>query len=284
MTNINIKKVLWLALICIVVGGLGSIISYRLYGDATVVQTKEIDATDIQNIKMLVHNEKVEIIPTSDSIIKAELTGKGTNNSRLTAEKNGNTWAVETADKSKSFFRFHFFDWNQTLKIYLPQKVYQSLHAEIDNGSVQIDNLEINDLTVDTSNGEISVSHLQTVHSELSTNNGEIYMENINSESVRVSTNNGKIEMKNIDGELKGKAHNGSISLETKQMDRPIDLQTHNGKININTDEKPTNVTFNTSVHNGKITIFGNSNGPLVIGDGEHAIVLKTHNGSITVE
>ncbi|WP_277678238.1 DUF4097 family beta strand repeat-containing protein [Gracilibacillus dipsosauri] len=279
----KLKKVLLGAFICIIVGGLGTIFSYRMYAQSSSVETKEINAENIENIKMKVDNQRVEVIPTSGTTIKAELTREGITNSTFTVEEKDDTAEIQIEDKERSFFSFHFHNWKQKLKLFIPEKDYQAITIKVNNGELEMEEVRTTDLEVDTNNGEIDMNHLQTVTSMISTNNGSIHLEDIISDYIQVSTKNGEIEMSDIIGDLKGRTNNGSISLVTSDLDRPIDLETHNGKINIQTEKEPTNVRFDTSVYNGKITILDDTNFSNIIGDGDNLVKLKTYNGSIKV-
>ncbi len=279
----KLKNVLIGALICIIVGGLGTIFSYRMYAQSSSVETKEINAENIENIKMKVDNQSVEVIPTSGTTIRAELTREGMTNSTFTVEENDDTAEIQLEDKDRSFFSFHFYNWEQKLKLYIPEKDYQAITLKINNGELAMEEVRTTELEVYTNNGEIDMKHLQTVTSMISTNNGKIQLEDIISDSIQVSTKNGKIVMSEIIGDLNGRTNNGSISLLTSNIDRSINFETHNGKINIQTEEEPTNVRFDTSVHNGNIIIFDDNDFSNIIGEGDNLVKLKTHNGSINV-
>lgn len=272
------------ALLLIVIGGVGSIFAYRMSASAETIITEEVNGQNISSIELDVENEQVEVIPTDDDTIRIELEeNQNQSNVQLTVEEDVDTLKIATSDKNFKLFSFEFFNWNRDLKIYVPVKNYHSLHIEIGNGSIQMSDLSVNQLYVNTSNGKIDLADLETEQSEIGTNNGKIKLKNVITETIQVSAHNGKIEMEQISGEVTGETKNGAISFITDDLDRPIDLQSHNGSIRVETDNKPTNVTFNTKAHNGEITIFNNSDTSNIIGNGENLINLSTHNGSITV-
>ncbi|MFC4401568.1 DUF4097 family beta strand repeat-containing protein [Gracilibacillus xinjiangensis] len=281
----KLKVLITIAILLIVVGGIGSVFSYRIVAntDTESVQKEEVNGENIVNIELDVNNEQVEIIPTLGEMITIELADNGSNSdTELIIEKNADTLNIQTSNNYK-LFSFNIFNWTRHLKVYVPNKMYHSLNIEIGNGGIVMNDLSINDLYAETSNGEIDIADVEAKHSEMRTNNGKIKLKNINTETIQLSTNNGKIEMEQIDGTIIGKTDNGAISLVTDNLDRSIELQSHNGSINVKTDNEPTNVTFDTNVHNGKINLFNDPNWPSVIGNGDHLIKLSTHNGSITV-
>src|SRR5699024_1208471 len=111
------------------------------------------------------------------------------------------------------------------LIVYIPEKLYDSLKVEIDNGSLQVDGINVKELQAESENGRLTI-------------------ENVTTENVQVSTNNGKIDIYHVEGDILGKTNNGAIFLETQELDRELKLQTDNGSIKVKTEEEPTNAIF----------------------------------------
>ncbi|WP_188455139.1 DUF4097 family beta strand repeat-containing protein [Virgibacillus oceani] len=262
----NRKKLFTIALMLILVGLIGSIITFNsINNPVTVDEKKIINNNDIANVEIDADNEQVEIISTKDSTTKVELIGKSSSDKEnyLSADVKGNTLAIEVNDHNM----FHFFDFigtSLTLKVYLPEKMYETLQVDIDNGSAHAEQLNIKE-----------------IHAE--TNNGHIELEDIMAHYVNVASDNGKLSLRNVEGEIEGETDNGEISLVTKNLDRPIELECDNGRITIQTDREPTNATFNVHVDNGDINIFDKYSGNAVFGNGEYVIKLETNNGEISV-
>ncbi len=262
----QIRKVLIIAFVCLLVGGIGSIVAYSNYEPNSISESAEIDSAAINSLEVRAHNEKVEIIPTSDSAITVELTGKGigNNENKLITEENGDVLAIETETENRKIFNFNFFEMSKKLVINLPLKEYESLQIENDNGSINMKELAIKDVYATTKNGKID-------------------LQDISANKAEVSTNNGKIQLENIEGELIGKTNNGAISLLTKELDRAIHFQTDNGSIEIITEKEPTNAVLDTKTNNGSINLFDDSSYNMITGEGENTIKLRTKNGSISV-
>ncbi|OZU89592.1 hypothetical protein CIL03_00120 [Virgibacillus indicus] len=262
----NVKKIAMFAAILIVLGVIGSVITFNFKEPTSVTQAEEIDKTDITAIEILSNNERVEIIPSNEQTIKVELSGKSNDKKdKFQVEEKGNTLSIETESRDFKLFDFDFFTKSLTLTVALPEKVYESLKVEIDNGSLEAEDLNITDINAATENGRIA-------------------LKNIGADTVQVNSSNGKIELDHVKGEITGKTNNGKISLVTESLDRALELDTDNGAINIQTEKEPTNAIFDVRVDNGSIKIFGNSNWDTVVGDGDNIIKLTTNNGSIRVE
>ncbi|ASK61864.1 hypothetical protein CFK37_06665 [Virgibacillus phasianinus] len=262
----KVKKISIIASILILVGVVGCILTFNLLEKPTAIaEEKIIDNHDISTVDIHANNEMVKIIPTKDSLVKVELTGKATKGSKddLSVEAEGNRLSIKTNNQRK-FFNFDFFTTSLTLTIHLPQKIYESLQVDIDNGSVGANGLAINSV-------------------KAKTNNGQIEMSNMKSAAVEVESDNGKLILDNVDGRITGETNNGTILLKTKDLDRNIELESDNGGIKVGSDKEPTNVTFRVDTDNGNINILDKYNDNAVIGKGDNLIKLSTDNGSITV-
>ncbi|WP_099156705.1 DUF4097 family beta strand repeat-containing protein [Virgibacillus ndiopensis] len=263
---INIKRISIIALILLLVGAIGSIITFNsINKPVSVSEEKIINTNDFTDIEIEADNEKVEIVSTDDQTTKVELVGRSTEQiqNQLKVEIEENTLSI-TLENEKLFNFFHFMDSNLTLKVSLPEKVYESLQVDIDNGTVYAEQLNI-----------------KAVKGE--TNNGHIEMEDIVATTINVESDNGKISLENVSGEINGETNNGKIYLETNDLDRPITLECDNGSIEIETENEPANATFNVRVDNGHINIFDKYSGNAVFGNGENLIKLTTNNGKIKV-
>ncbi|QKY71495.1 DUF4097 family beta strand repeat-containing protein [Lentibacillus sp. CBA3610] len=261
----SIKKMSVIALILLLVGVGGSLIAFNLMDKSNSSEEQVIDPENIENIEINTNNEKVELISTNDSNIKVELAGTRMNDieDRLEVKTDGNTLSIQTV-RQKGIFNINLFGETLALTVYLPEKLYESLQAELDNGSFQASQLNIKEIQVKT-------------------NNGRIEMGDINSDQVYTNSDNGGIKLDHVEGNISGQTNNGSISLYTNHLDRSIELESDNGNIEIETEKDPTNAVFDVKTDNGTATIFGSSNWDTIVGDGDNLIKLTTNNGNIDV-
>lgn len=192
--------------------------------------------------------------------------------------------SVTVKEKWFKFFNFDFSFSSPKLTVYVPEKAYETIQIDTDNGRIDAHELEASEMHINSNNGRTSASDLDVNELHVTTNNGRIELKDIQSSEVISEADNGEIKLENVEGELKGRTSNGKITLVTEHLDRPIDFSTNNGRINIQTENKPTNAVFDVKVDNGKARIFGNSNWNTVVGDGDNLIKLTANNGGITVE
>ncbi|PKG25305.1 DUF4097 family beta strand repeat-containing protein [Niallia nealsonii] len=264
---INFKKILMIATFLIVIGAVGSLLTFRLVDKGGSIQEKRtFDQKNITAIEVDSDNARVEIVPSKDMVMKVELSGKGAKDDKkdFSAKVEGDTLLVSMKKEDFRFFHFDLFTKSLTLKVILPEKQYDSLAVNNDNGYVQIKDLNVKRLDAET-------------------NNGRVDLKKIISSNVNVETDNGKLTLDDVSGNIKGKTNNGRISIKTADLDRSIQLETDNGSIEIETEKEPTNVAFDVQVDNGRVNILDKYEGDAVIGNGDNIVKLKTNNGRISV-
>ncbi|WP_430786880.1 DUF4097 family beta strand repeat-containing protein [Virgibacillus flavescens] len=262
----KVKKIAIVAIFLIVIGAVGSFITFQSMGQSSSVnEERVIDSTNFTDIEVSADNQQVEIFPTDDSKAKVELEGRSSKDiaEKLSVEVKGNKLSIKIKDKH-TFNFFNFTASQLTLRVYLPKKTYDSLQVDIDNGALLAEQLNVKNIHAETSNGTLELKDMEAT-------------------ALRVESDNGEIELENVTGEIQGETDNGEITLVTPNLNRPITLDSDNGRITIETDKEPTNVTFDVQVDNGDVTIFDKYNGNAVFGNGENRIKLSTDNGDITV-
>lgn len=262
----SMKKVAIIALFVLIAGA--AINVFVNIKDAIVNKAEEIvvENNHYKNIEVQSDNASVEFISTKDDETKVEFSGrmKKKMNYNFTADVKGDTLSIELTQKNWNFIQFGFTSMDIKLTVYVPEKQYNNIKTELDNG-------------------EIIARDMQAKSVHLETDNGFIHMKNIVAETVNVRTDNGKILMDEVEGDIEASTDNGRIVLITSNLERPISLSTDNGLIEIQTDKEPTNATIEADIEIGKLDIFGKSNKQTIFGDGDNLIKLETDNGKISV-
>ncbi|SHH64554.1 DUF4097 family beta strand repeat-containing protein [Virgibacillus chiguensis] len=261
----KLKKLILVAIILIIIGGVGCLFTFKSLVREKVDITEEFSADEITNLELDMINEEITIIPTDGSDIVLELKGKSNEPDKkfLDIDKKENTLKVR---KKSEKFKFRFFNQGDslTLTVHLPQKAYETIQADTKNGTIH--------------GKKFTVKSLQA-----SGANGEIVLDEVITDTTEVSTQNGGIELNDVAGSLHGETSNGSITLTAKTLDQSMEMNTENGSIDINVEEEPTNVTYDLRTGNGGVEVFGTDNWNAVVGDGEHVIKARTANGSIII-
>ena len=259
------KVFIIVALVLLVVGGITLMFNTGDHFDNNAKE-KVIDDQSFTNIEILTTNAAVEIVPTKDSVTTVAYSGKTKKSSKLIfkADVKENTLSIQFKEKRRSFINFGFSSLDLKLIVKVPEKQYELIQAESDNGRIKVENIQTKELALETDNGTI----------ELKT---------IDATAVDIKTDNGAIILDQVDGTIIGRTDNGKISLVTNNLDRPIELTTDNGKIEIQTEKEPTNATIDVKTDNGRIDVFGHENKHTKFGNGQNLIKLRTDNGRITI-
>ena len=226
----------------------------------------EIENESFTSIDVLSENAAVEIISTNSEATTVEYIGKKRKNTKFDfkADVENDELTVILKEKRWSFLRFDFSFSKIELLIKVPQKQYDRIKINNNNGKIKAEDIKAKDIKFETDNGKIE-------------------LKNVDALSTQVESNNGKIILEQVSGEIIGKTDNGGILLVTEELDSPIDLTTDNGRIEIKSTNKPTNGIIDVKMDNGNIDVFGKKNEKTVFGDGENLIKLRTDNGKITV-
>ncbi len=283
----NKRKLSIIAGVLIIIGIVGSLLTYRIIDPEPISEEKVIDHKQVSSIDIDTDNIGVNILPTTDDSIKVTLEGETSTNiiRSFTTDIEDSTLFITYHEEQRSWFNFDIFNVLKPLKInvYLPQKQYDSLNVSANNGRVSIEKLNSKRMELHSNNGRVELNEVHSPTIIAETNNGRINMKEIIAQTISVESRNGRVTLDRVEGDVKAETRNGGISLITQDLDRNINLISHNGKITIKTEEKPTNVRFNVSVHNGNVNILDKYQGSTTIGNGENLVELTTHNGSISV-
>ncbi|AXI30658.1 hypothetical protein CIB87_17130 [Priestia megaterium] len=284
---LNKKKLPVLAGILILVGIIGSLLTYRAINPEPISKEKTINSNQVSKVNIDTDNTRVHVYPIKGDNIKVTLKGETSPNIKrdFTTDVRNSTLFISYNEQQRSWVNFDIVNVLKPLSInvYLPEKQYNSLGISSSNGYVSVKKLRAADVSVRANNGRVELEDIDSQKLNTSVHNGLTSIKNAAAKTIQTEANNGKITLSNVEGSLQGETHNGSIALETAGLDRNIDFKTHNGKIKITTKKEPSDVQFNVSVDNGKVDILNKYDRDAVIGGGKNIITLATHNGSISV-
>lgn len=201
------------------------------------------DITDVNNIKIDIHNAKILINQSNNDkfMVKVKLYSVSEDPVNI---QNG---TLEIIEDEGSKFGIHFFNWDfrslfdgesNEVIIEVPRGIsLDDVNLETSNGRIEIKNLTVNTLKADTSNGSITLEDVVTFdETALSTNNGPVNISGQFHESTYVKTSNGRIISNGtFNGKTTFKTSNGSITCDNNinRKDCDITADTSNGTIRI---------------------------------------------------
>lgn len=262
------KKILITACVVLTIGITGNIIKNTVFAESNSDTKQTFDSNDIKNIHVKGDNQRVLIEESNSDEIRVVLTNE--EKEEIHAEVKDDTLEIEVERKINWFHWPDFDGWfdNQgsTVTVYLPDKQFDEINLEVDNGRILAEDIHADNVVMKTDNGRIEA-------------------EDITSEHTNLTTDNGVIKIDDVTGELVVKTNNGTIDAEIDSLDRNIKAESDNGKINIAVDNTPTNVLFDVDVDNGSVNILDNRyEDNDKIGNGDNLVSLSTNNGKITVK
>jgi DUF4097 and DUF4098 domain-containing protein YvlB len=262
-----IKKISIVALILLIVGAVGSLLTFRINYKTVSVLEEKVITKSVTAININTDNTGIEIVPTKGTETKIKVSGRESPDVSpvFSANVEGKTLSIKLKEEQVKFFNFDFLGTQLLLKVYIPEKQYELIQIDNDNGHVKMAQLNIKDMKANTNNGKMEFNHITADNVDIQSNNGAIYFQG------------------NVTGKIAGRTNNGKISLATPDIDYPIQLESDNGGITIHTDKEPKNVTYDVHVDNGSINIFDKYSNGTKIGNGENLIKLTTNNGEINI-
>ncbi|WP_332634927.1 DUF4097 family beta strand repeat-containing protein [Halalkalibacter flavus] len=281
---ISLKKISIIALGLVIGGVIGMVLTFLTVNNSdSASEEKLINNDEFTNIVVRADNAQINLYPTDEVTPKVELSGNNSNYV-LSADEKDTTLSVRVENRQNKLFHFQFFSPTLSVNVFVPEKVYETIRIESNNGRINAEELQVYEVNIETDNGRIELKHVLGEIVTTEADNGSIELTNVQASTIAAKTKNGAISFKEVEGNIVGKTNNGRISLLTKQIDSSIDLATDNGRIQIQTEQEPTNATILVNTANGSVDVFGSSSRNVVIGEGDNMIQLTTANGGIKVE
>ncbi|WP_342514924.1 DUF4097 family beta strand repeat-containing protein [Sporosarcina sp. FSL K6-1522] len=280
---LNIKRLSIVASLLLLVGIVGSLVTYQLIEKPkSVTQEIDIEDNDFTGIDIIMNDGHVELIPTDASGAFIEISGYDiTGDVSATVEES--TLTIVHKEKKQKLVSVNLGAKPTIVKVHVPQKNYDTLRIQSDNGIIDVSDINADLMTLESDNGKINADHLEGTTVKAKAHNGRIHFKQITADSVSIDSDNGRIELEDIKGQLSAKANNGRIELLAESLDYPVDMTTDNGRIDLQTVNAPTNATIIAQATNGSSTIFDEKKSHTVFGSGELPITLSSKNGKITV-
>lgn len=175
------------ALALILIGVIGSLFTYNtLSKPASVFEEQVIAGEDISNMEFNIHNEEVELVSTTEEYITVEISGtsNGEIQDRVAVETKGNTLSIESLEKLNRLFDINFFGADLKVMVSLPEREYQTLNVDINNGDFQGDQLNVQEIQANTNNGEMEVENITASTVQVESDNGNVYLRNVEDEII----------------------------------------------------------------------------------------------------
>ncbi|GIN58769.1 DUF4097 family beta strand repeat-containing protein [Lederbergia ruris] len=296
-----VKKISIIAALLIVIGAIGSIITFSSVQKKADSLTTQLDDIQFSHLKVDVRNVDVELVP-SQGEVKIDVSGANSQKlmDGIKIDQQEDTLILQSDRKRTKWFSFGFNS-SSKIKLFLPEKEYKTIELnshssdlylanitgkdiqiQTRNGDIVANNISSHLFTAKTSSGDISLDAMTTdIHTK--TTNGDTTLSNIQAKSIHSTSGNGDILLKDVSGEVQAENKNGDFTIKNQQITDPITAKAKSGDILITAEKYPENVQFETASKVGDILIFGkrqqiiNNQNPGIL------IQLETTTGDIIV-
>jgi DUF4097 and DUF4098 domain-containing protein YvlB len=230
------KKVVFIGALLLIIGLVGAGwmlyqgVDFKATGKSFRIQ-KSHDSSKIKNIHIINDNALIEIDSSNSNQIEATLTGSDKDHlvKDLSLTVKGETIQIKEkdVDAPNSFLDSFSIRQPLKLKIYLPQKMYEQLNIQSENGSIAIRNFKGNKIVGTTENADIQLLKTEGAFI-LESENGSIQVESL----------------LGFKGNSQAKVVNGNVDIETvtEPTSLKIDLQSKYGNINFNYPTKSNDI------------------------------------------
>jgi len=266
----NFKKLVFLALLLIVIGIAGTAMVGHGSGGGITTLEEVADVTDVNHINIRTENQRVRVRSTTEDQARVVSSGMPTD-ATLTVEVLDDVLEVEVRMPRHNIrIGINFGDFRSlatppSLDVYLPLEIYNSIRVTTTNSRIDVSDVTATEIEARTTNGRIEASHLET-------------------EEILLETTNARVEVRDVVGDVRVRSSNGRIDFHNPTIAQEVNLQTTNGRIDVNLTEVPEHADFSLSTTNSRTRIFGENRTHQTFGDGTYEVRLQTTNGRITVE
>lgn len=188
------------------------------FGDAVSIKDSySLEPQTLRSITADIANGKVEIFPSDDQKVTADLTVKSYRQmpEEELRQKLHNDFVFKEEDG-----RLRIFSDMKTIAVHMTLKVpkahYDQLTVRLFNGDLTAGSFDAKHVKVKTTNGKVSLHHMEIEEVDVETVNGAVQLKDVNGEAVDVEAVNGRIYVEGKIRDLEASSVNGNIVLTTK--------------------------------------------------------------------
>ncbi|HHT7190224.1 TPA: DUF4097 family beta strand repeat-containing protein [Bacillus cereus] len=263
------KKILLVAIACIIVGVIGVSQTYKKAVETVEKGTKEevIKNEALKNVEVNLDAGDVIVRKSPDSSFYVKQTGD-LSKQELRITEDGDTLKIIGEIEKGVSFDFSFYNFGfQTPKvtIFIPERSYQDVKVSSSAGEI-----EINDVTSD----RVSAGTLA----------GDVDLKHVTAKAVEGSTKAGEVSLKKVTGKVMAKTSSGDVDIIDHDSKYDLEASSTAGDIDITLLEKPQDAVITGQSAAGDVTIFNKENNNITIGNGHTKISGKTAAGDVTIE
>ncbi len=261
MKNIRV----FVSIIFIVIGIIGAIFTVKDYLLTQNVQYEyTVENDHINTIYIKDRVASIEILPTTGSNIVVEWEEDGNRRSdRVTIDESGNQLEIKR-QKILALLRIPTLNMTpKNMKVYVPKDNTSSINIQNAVGSVLVQDVHVDELTVQTDVQKIDII-------------------NVRGNMIEAISSVGSIAIDRSTGDITAISNVGSVDVDLETVTGNMYLQSDVGSVKLALDTQPEDVSFLGSSSLGSVKIFGEKTSIPVI-DARYEVYLETDVGKVKV-
>ncbi|MGK8829697.1 DUF4097 family beta strand repeat-containing protein [Bacillus paranthracis] len=263
------KKILLVAIACIIIGVIGISQTYEKAVQTAEKGNKEdiIKNETLKNIEVKLDVGDIVVQKSPDASFYVKQLGDA-RKQEIHITEDGDTLKIIGEREKGASFDFSFYDFRfqtSTLTLLVPERSYQ-------------------DVKVNSSAGQIEISDVKSGRVSARTLTGEVDLKHVTAKDVEGSTKAGEVNFKKVIGKVTAKTTSGEINILDHDSKYNLEASSTAGDINITLSEKPKDAVITGQSAAGDVTIFNEENKDVTIGNGSKKISGKTAAGDVTIE
>lgn len=183
---LNIKRLSIMASLLLLVGIVGSIVTYQLIQKPKwITQEINIEDNDFMSIDIIMNDGHVELVPTQASGAFIEISGHDITDDLSVTVKEASLAIVHKEMKQK-LVSVNFVTKPTIVKVHVPQKNYDTLRIQSDNGTIDVRDVDADFMTLESDNGKINATNLLSTTLNVQANNGLITLKDTSADSISI--------------------------------------------------------------------------------------------------
>ncbi|EOP51630.1 DUF4097 family beta strand repeat-containing protein [Bacillus pseudomycoides] len=263
------KKILLVAVACIIIGVVGISQTYSKTVDAAEKGETErvIKNEAIKNLEIDLDAGDVTVQKGDDSSFYIKQSGN-TTKQKISIDEKGDILKVQGKIKKGISFDFSFLSFGfktPGVTIVVPERSYQ-------------------EIKVSSSAGEITVNDVKSERVEATTLGGDVEIERVTAKKVEGSSKAGGIKMKKVSGKVVAKTTSGDVDVIDHDSKYDVEASSTAGDVDIRLLEKPQDATVSGKTFAGEVKVFKEEERNVVVGNGSVKISGQTSAGDVTIE
>ncbi|KKZ98819.1 DUF4097 family beta strand repeat-containing protein [Bacillus wiedmannii] len=263
------KKILLVAIACIIIGVIGISQTYEKAVQTAEEGNKEdvIKNETLKNIEVKLDAGDIVVQKSPDSSFYVKQSGDiGKHEVRI--DEDGDTLKIIGEREKGASFDFSFYDFRfqtSTITLLVPERPYQ-------------------EIKINSSAGQIEISDVKSDCVSVGTLAGEVDLKNVTAKSVEGSSKAGEVSFKKVIGKVTAKSASGEVHIMDHDPKYDVEASSTAGDVDITLLEKPQDAVITGQSAAGEVMIFNEENKNITIGNGSKKISGKTAAGDVTIE